>query len=873
MITPELDEQLTQCDREPIHNIGMIQPFGALLKMNADWVVAHRSANCQAMLDLEDDITIGSNIAEIFTPCATAALQKSLKSLTGKDQVERLFGVTLIAGTRPFDCAIHRVGDHIILEFEPHDSNDYTSHVAMIGPMLSVLGPIDELHTLCERGVEIVRDKLGYDRVMIYRFHADGSGEIIAERKRDDLEPLVGLRYPKSDIPSQARALFMRNKFRVIADIDSELVRIEPELATNGQPLDLSMSVLRASSSIHLAYLRNMGVRAALTIAIVRQGKLWGLISCHHYSPRLPPYSLRTVADMFSQFFSLMLDRILIAQSENLRAISRKMHDELMVRIAGGTDFAECLPMLNALLQKVVEHDGASILISGEYSTRGIAPNKDEFMALAPALGNAPISGVISSVNLAQDVPAARAFSDRVAGALIIPISRSPRDFFVLWRRPLSQTVKWAGDPKKTVVHSRVGGEDHLMPRASFAVWQETVEGCCGDWTDDELQIAESLKITLLEVILRMSDEAAQERARAHEKQALLISELNHRVRNILNLIRSLVTQSESGALNIAEFSANIGGRIAALASAHDNITRENWAPAPLSTLFESEFAAYLSERPGQLETSGEEVLIEPEAYTTLALVVHEMVTNSAKYGSLCEKEGFLSIALNRTPFGDLTIQWRESGGPPVKSPVRKGFGSLIIERSIPYELKGQADIRFEQSGLEADFLIPKRYIAPMPDVAKIPVLDEAQAKAKTDIVPLAERPDHILLVEDSMIIALDTQENLKRLGVPSIDVVASVKDAFEAIQTKEPDFAIVDYNLGSETSEPVTRALKTRNIPFVLATGYAEMAKQADKLGALSLLHKPYSIAEIQDLMRHWSQHRSNMSAAQGSSVARNAG
>ncbi|MCU0947183.1 MAG: response regulator, partial [Porphyrobacter sp.] len=380
--------------------------------------------------------------------------------------------------------------------------------------------------------------------------------------------------------------------------------------------------------------------------------------------------------------------------------------------------------------------------------------------------------------------------------------------------------------------------------------WREIVRGRSAEWSEEECDFAERLRRTLIEVILRMSEEVMRERQRAAEQQDLLIAELNHRVRNILGLIRGLVAQSQHDAMSVAGFAAIIGGRISALASAHDNITRENWSPAPLSLLIESEFAAYLGEDRSRLKITGDDALIRPEAFTVTALVMHELVTNSAKYGSLSARAGMVTIDLSRSAFGDLVIRWREAGGPPVTPPQRQGFGSTIIERSIPHELQGEAAMRFRLTGLEADFLIPRRFLA---DAALAsPTARErsgtpARTIADTRAAPPGQRPERVLVVEDSMIIALDTEENLKRLGVATVQVESSVAGALQAIAESPPDFAIIDFNLGSESSAPVAAALRARGVPFLLATGYAESASEMEMLGADGVLRKPYGRSELE--------------------------
>ncbi|MEL7199562.1 MAG: HWE histidine kinase domain-containing protein [Pseudomonadota bacterium] len=847
--TPEL----TECDREPIHHIGAVQHFGALIAVNADWMVAHRSLNCAELLSLETSPEPGSRLADCFTLRAIEILQHAVSKLRSEDAVERLFGIQLTSNGALMDTAVHISNGKIIIEFEKHAVHEYADHLGIIGPVLSQLDPISDLDELCSKAAVLVREMLGYDRVMVYKFHADQSGEVVAEDREENLEPYLGLRYPREDIPQQARELFQRNRMRIIADMDAQPVPIEPTIGVDKMPLDLSMSMLRSHSLMHVKYMKNMGVAASLAIAIVTGGKLWGMISCHNYEPRVPPYSLRTVAEMFSQMFSLMIDRIAAGKANTMRAQAQLLHERLMVRLANGESLLQNLDMIDEQLAELIPHDGLSAFFDGHYKSIGLAPDQLGFHALTPTLATMPISKVVAMSCLSEFIPDARKFETTATGALILPISRSPRDYLVLWRRPLNQKITWAGDPSKAIAPA---GE-RLQPRGSFSAWVETVEGCSEDWTPDEIQVAESLRTTLLEVVLRMSDEAARDRARAQEQQELLISELNHRVRNILNLIRSLVAQSQHDADSVVSLASIIGGRISALASAHDNITRENWAPAPLSTLFETELAAYLNEKKERFNVRGEEVLIRPEAYTVLALVAHELVTNSAKYGSLCDRSGQLDVTFETTSFGDLKILWRERGGPPVKAPTRRGFGSTIIERSIPYELKGEAELRFKLSGLEADFLIPKRYIVPVKKSGPALSATKPAASSRDNEAnhgnDFGDLPARVLVVEDSMIIALDTEENLKSIGISNVDVASSVDGAIMAIAKQQPDFAIIDFNLGTESSEPIAQELAKRGVPFVLATGYAEMADQIDQLGATGILRKPYGLSEIQELMRGW--------------------
>lgn len=834
---------LTECDREPIHHINSIQDFGALIAVDTNWSITHLSDNCAEMLGARTAPELGQALDQCFAKDAISTLKDALSKIVEDDSVERLFGVDLAGNGQLFDCAIHPTGRTIVVEFERHAKAQFQDHLLAITPAMSKLSNAQSTDDLCNMAAKMVRELLGYDRVMIYRFHKDDSGEVVAEDKRDDLETYLGLRYPKSDIPQQARSLFVRNRFRIIADMDREPVPINAADDHRDVPLDLSMSVLRSHSLMHVKYMKNMGVGASLAIAIVRLGKLWGMITCHHYSPRTLPYSLRSVAEMISHMFSMTLDRLLIAGSDALRARTQALHQRLMQRLADGASFVENLDTFANFLGELIPHDGTSVLIHDEYRSHGDSPSKEEFLALVPTLGAAPDSPILAASNLTDHTPQASNFSDVAAGALILPISRPPRDYLVLWRKPLTQTVRWAGNPAKAISPT----SERLEPRSSFAAWAQTVEGHAEEWSDDHIAIAESLRTTLLEVVLRMTDEVSRERKRAREQQDLLIAELNHRVRNILNLIRSLVSQSGKDAPDISSFTNNIDGRIKALASAHDNITRQNWSAAPLGDLFASEIEAYLTGKRDRLNIVGDDVMIKPEAYTALALVVHELVTNSAKYGSLCDSRGTIDIGIARADNGDLLISWCERGGPPVQPPTRRGFGTTIITRIIPHDLRGEADLSFKLSGLEAQFRIPARHLS---DDRKIDAPDscdpasEPEVKASVFQWPV---PEHVLLVEDNMIIALDTEDSLREAGVKSVNVESTVSGALEAIEKRQPDFAVVDFNLGSESSAKVAEELARRGVRFVLATGYSELGRDLANLGAEGLIRKPYGKQEIE--------------------------
>jgi two-component sensor histidine kinase/CheY-like chemotaxis protein len=377
------------------------------------------------------------------------------------------------------------------------------------------------------------------------------------------------------------------------------------------------------------------------------------------------------------------------------------------------------------------------------------------------------------------------------------------------------------------------------------------VHGRSEPFSDAEVRVAEMLRASLIEVVLRLSDEADAERQRASERQELLIAELNHRVRNILALIRGLVRQSRDPSANAETYVRMLEGRIEALARAHDQITLDNWSPAPLRRLIETEAAAYLGGRASRLEVTGDAVLLRPQAFSTMALVLHELMTNSAKYGALSDG-GTVSVAWEVVDEGDLLVHWRERGGPPVQPPTRQGFGSTIIQRSIPYDLGGKADVRYTITGFEADFCIPDHHITrdgatPVAADRELPSADPRVRSHHSEKPPI----DGIaLLVEDSLIIAMDAEDILTGLGASKVVTAATVAQAMDEIEREDIAVAVLDVNLGSETSLPVAHELRRLGVPFLFATGYGEQLQLPADWGDVRILQKPYTAPNMRQLI-----------------------
>lgn len=833
------DVDLTNCDREPIHQLGHVQPFGFLLGVSRDWIVKHASRNVRDSIGEEAEALIGRPARGLLSRDALHEVRSRLQLLYDSDSVERIFRLPAFEGDGTlYDIAVHVSGRTIVMEFEPSGerSQDYFAYVR---PMVDRVSRADTVDAACKLAARQMKALTGFDRVMVYKFRPDETGEVIAEAMHGDMESWLGLRYPASDIPRQARALYTRNLLRIIADVDGEPSPIVPAVDADGAPLDLSLSTLRSVSPIHLEYLRNMQVGASMSVSIVKDGKLWGLLACHNAKPKVLSFEVRTAAEFFGQLFAYVLDQRENEAARAEAARAEELHDQLMAPIAEGQSIAANFDILRETIPGAISCSGLASYVDGRYRSDGKAPTEEEFQLLLPFLNTTAASEVYATDNLWAVFPQARNIGHSPAGILVLPVSRAPRDFIVLFREELTREVRWAGNPDKAVTAGE--GGTRLHPRKSFAEWQEIVEGHSEPWAPRELRVAERLRATLHELVLRMSDSAAQERAGAQERQEVLIAELNHRVRNVLNLIRGIISSTGPGVSSVEELTDIVGGRILALARAHDQISGVSWSPVSFRQLLATELEAYRGPGGERVEIEGPDVLIKPDAVSTLALVFHELTTNSVKHGALGVPEGRLRIEITDQGDGALTVAWREKGGPPVTPPSRRGFGSIIIERSIPFELHGTTEVRYAPSGLEADMVIPRPHIACFADAA---AAETATHEAEDEETPVLD--GDVLITEDNVIIALSAEDAVLQLGARSAYVCSTVAEAQDVLAERDVAFAMLDVKLGNETSAPLAATLAERGIPFAFTTGYGDHNPVTSAHPDAPLIHKPYDARSV---------------------------
>ncbi len=822
---------LTNCDREPIHIPGSIQPHGCLLVCDASVATVLRfSTNADELLGTS--VRAGTSLVALLGEELVHGIRNAVsRSQPGKPA---LMFDRPAAGGRRFDVSVHQHAGSTIIEFE-------VAHPGVGEPlelarnMIARLINSDTISRLTKDTARLVRATLGYDRVMVYQFAQDGSGKVVSEAKRADLESFLGQHFPATDIPQQARALYIRNTIRIISDADFVRIPIEPEFDASGEPLDLSFAHLRSVSPIHCEYLRNMGVAASMSISIILDGELWGMIACHHYKPRILSMAERVSAELFGNFFSLELDSLRRRDELSAAQRTRSVLDRFLKDAVREPDLDLMMRERLDDFRAILPSDGVGLWLDGRWSGRGHTPPEDAVNGLVELANTVAERRVWATNALATVVPDADRYRDAASGVMIVPLSLRPRDFLFFFRQEVEQTVQWAGNPSKTYSHGPLG--DRLTPRKSFAIWKETVRGQSLPWSDKDRQFAEGARTALVEVVLRHSELLADERAKADTRQRMLNEELNHRVKNILAVIKSLVGRPSKPGETVETYVEALRGRILALSMAHDQLARGADGGA-LRDLLAAELTPYM--RDGvTIDLVGPEVWLEARSFSIMALVLHELATNAAKYGALSVRGARLTVSWKTDAGGSCEIVWRESGGPLVSAPSRKGFGTMLVDRSVPYDLGGDSDVTYEPTGVVARFRIPAQFVS-LRATAAMPEVDFDGPEAMVNFDGI-----RILVVEDQLLIAIEVEEILTQAGFDIMATVTSPREGLLFLRDRHPDIAVLDLNLGDDSSEPIADALAARGIPFIFSTGYGSDAIPAQHRD-VPVVRKPYTAGTL---------------------------
>lgn len=690
----DLGQDLNACDREPIHMPGAIQPHGLLLVVEA----ASRRVVGGAG-DIEGVLERGWPGASIDALIGEAA-----------SRIDDDAGSTVALGTvasGSLSAIARRSGAWWLIELEPAipESGSDEPPLDVIDRANAEFGRSDDIVDLSDRAARLIAEITGFDRVMVYRFLDDDSGKVVAEHNAADMDGFLNHHFPASDIPKQARALYVRNRVRVIPDVDyvpAPIRSADPAIVD----IDLSDVGMRAVSPIHIQYLHNMGVAASASVSIVKDGLLWGLIACHHREPRNLTYVQRKTCELVAAAFGQRVRAQEEASDYRERLRMRAAEDAIATRLIQEGDPDTIAAAIAPDLQRMMDADGFALIRGVSIHRSGHTPDGADIQEVANWTRRQGISPLHTATLPARFEPA-NAYRELASGVLAIVLPGDVPLVLMWFRAEELQTVQWAGNPHKAVT---VAPGEKLTPRASFEAWSEDIRGRSRAWSAAEVEAAARLSRTLFEARQRRHiNDLNRELTRAvADKDALLaqqdtlIKEVNHRVQNSLQLVVAFLAM-QANAENDETLTAHLNEaqrRLSAVALVH----RRLYADDNVTTV---DLGRYVEDLLHEMQTSmGPEwnrgltmnlasILISADAAVQVGLVLVELVINAQKY-AYGGKAGPIAVSLERyrNRFR-LTVADRGGG----RTGGRKGFGTRMLNAMVQ-RLDGTIEEFDNQPGL-----------------------------------------------------------------------------------------------------------------------------------------------------------------------------
>ncbi|SDR70716.1 ATP-binding protein [Gramella sp. MAR_2010_147] len=518
---------LSSCEKEPIHIIGSTQSYGVVIACDKfTGRIIQIGENCKEFFNVPAEDLLGKELDVILG----VELSRKILSAVFEDHAFKVEETCI--NDKEFVVIPHVNSTNFILDIEPISAKaDNFDFQKGLSSLLNTLSVSQDAEELCRDAAKITKSIFGYDRVMIYKFDEEWNGQVIAEELNEEMESWLGLQYPASDIPKQARQLFLKNRVRIISDVNYSPVKIIPRLSPEtNEPLDLTNSKLRGVSPIHIEYLQNMKVGASLTAALLSNGKLWGLLTCHHYQPKFINYYQRQTCEFLIQIFSnelsLKNSKSFISNIEKLDALTLELINQIHLEANINRGLRSSATKITDLL----ECGGAAIILNGKIKLVGKTPDKKDIKKLVRDFLAKKKESLFHTKQLQQFYPMAENFKESGSGILSLRLGQSESDFLIWFRPEVIKTVEWGGNPENKATYNEE--KERLTPRKSFEKWTEQLTGISHPWQDFEIsgarKLGESVSYVILENQKKEIDNLNKQLVDAHNELELFSQGLSH---------------------------------------------------------------------------------------------------------------------------------------------------------------------------------------------------------------------------------------------------------------------------------------------------------------------------------------------------------
>ncbi len=699
--------QVASCDIEPIHSPGTIQPHGVMLVADADTnIIIGAAGDIEGMLAKDWE---GRKLADLIGADCVA------KSATADENGVVILG-RVKGQTKWLNAVAYRSASNLVVELDVAETEAILSVPFMfeLDAAVGVFERAPSVQALCRVAADTFRKLTGYSRVMIYQFIDDDAGVVVGESLDGVLPSFMNHHFPASDIPKQARALYIRNRIRVIPDVAyvPQLIR---STSTDLKALDLSDSILRSVSPVHVQYLKNMGVAASASISIVRNGVLWGLVACHHHQPREIPLDIRVVCQAVAGALSRQIRAKDDAELYRERVRLRSQEETVLARLGDDRSLKEFFEQSDCELARLLDADGFAAIQGEDLFAFGQTPDSSALRAIADFAGPLAAAEPLATASLSSRFPAAAAYADKASGLLSVTMATETPTVLMWFRAEHLQVLQWAGNPHKNVP---LTPDMVLNPRSSFEAWSEQVRNKARPWTHAEVEAASRIVKFMWEHrnnlrIRNLNCELAttlKENESLLKQKDFLLKEVNHRVQNSLQLVASFLrlqgraSGDEAVKLQLDEADR----RLNAVALVHRRLYRgDSVEVIDLSRYLEDliyEMQKTMDEAwRRQFDLDLAPILITADRAVSVGLILTELVINAQKYAYQGEP-GPVSVQLEQYRGAVRLIISDRGVGKQFM--LQSGFGQRMIA-AIVDRLKGSIDEEDNSPGLRTIVTAP----------------------------------------------------------------------------------------------------------------------------------------------------------------------
>ncbi|THH37066.1 hybrid sensor histidine kinase/response regulator [Aliishimia ponticola] len=787
------------------------QSYATVFVLSSDWTVLGVSDNTFDTIKAEPESLLGQDFSDLLDSDSMHDLRSQVQVLTIDMPVLYLRNCTLLGRSERMDATVTLSGGRLAVEFEPAaEAFEPARDAIQLQRLFLRIAARGALPEVLQEAARTIRALTGFDRVSVHRILPLGFGPALA------CVASAPLQTEPDEAVLRAYGVQFSPNLHVLADAAQHSARsvVTQSVPDALKPFD-ARALSSAASGPHLCEaLQRGGVAAATSVPIRVRGELWGVILCHHIHPHAPPVNQRSDLSAFAFLLGMEIERSGQVGGTELRTRLRTVRKQLLEQMDETKALGPAVLASVADIKAALPHDGLAIWADGAYLGTGSALPKVDFEAAFERLSTVDEDEIVIADTLGDIGLRSKIMRSDRTSLLAIPIGTAARAMVILTR-------------------SHSGAEQ-----------------VASAWRPWEIEAARGLQAALTGARMKAIEATGVSGKLAQERQGLLIAELNHRVRNNLSLIQGLVTQTKRSACTVERYAQVLENRIQALVQAYNDLTEKGWAWLGAQEMLDRAVIAVPGSAADTTEVIGQDFKLSPSAYAVMSLVLHELRSNAVKFGALSRPSGSVTISTSMAEDGFGEIIWTEAGGPSVAYPIKRGFGCQVIEGAVRHELRGTSELMFEAGGIIARFRLPPEHVRRTRDV-QTPRDRSGAGQDTSGLRPVIQIDGVALNLEDNLVISMESDHLLRAAGATSVRTCNSVDAAFEALDSGEITFALLDINLGGETSLAVAEQIWNDGIPAALATGYGGDEDLLAEYPPLPVLTKPFTLADIRQALR----------------------